>query len=293
MLEVLDSTATDDTRIFAHVGSRVAISCRMTEAYTNELQLYWASTTLTTEPTTSIVANLTIDDVNKENAGIYSCHAVNDVAAVLISVNLVVGYVPEPFTVTATSNNYTLTVDWEDNTIRPSEERVLAYYAQYKPVNGSNAVVVVEKLAASIRKTMFREGEHGVEYLVSMWSENSFGNSSASNEVSVVINGKHGEDTLLYGNNYNVLLIGPTTDPTSQTPSPSAGTNVGAGSSSSSNSSDAAVIGTVIGVCVLVLLVFCTVVILLVVLFLNNRRIQAQQQWQKDPEFQVNKTYCW
>lgn len=101
---------------------------------------------------------------------------------------------------------------------------------------------------------------------------------------------------MLYGNNYDVLLIGPTTDPTSQTSSSSpttAGTNVGANSSSRSSSSDAAIIGTVIGVCVLVLLVFCTVVILLVVLFLNNRRIQAQQQWQKDPEFQVNKIHCW
>ena len=195
MLEVLDSTATDDTRVFAHVRSRVAVSCRMTEAYTSNLRISWVFNMQATEFSVNpslIEANLIIDDVNKDNAGIYSCRAINDVDETLISVNLVVGYVPEPFTVTATSTNYTLTVDWEDNTIRPSEERVLAYYAQYKPVNGSNAVVVVEKLAASIRRTMFREGEHGVEYLVSMWSENSFGNSSASNEVSVVINGEHG-----------------------------------------------------------------------------------------------------
>lgn len=195
MLEVLDSTASDDTRVIAHVGSRVAISCRMTEAYISNLQIYWNFIMQPTEfsvKESETEYHLIIDSVNKENAGIYSCRAQNDVDIVLISVNLVVGTAPEPFIVTATSNNYTLTVEWEDNTVRPPEERVFAYYAQYKPVNGSNAVVIVEKLAASIRRTMFREGEHGVEYLVSMWSENSFGNSSATSEVSVVINGKHG-----------------------------------------------------------------------------------------------------
>ena len=83
------------------------------------------------------------------------------------------------------------------------------------------------------------------------------------------------------------LLIGPTTQPPTTPTTPSTSTNVG---NDARSSSDAAVIGTVVGVCVLVLLVFCTVVILLLILFLNNRRIQAQQQWQKDPEFQVNNT---
>ena len=195
MLEVLNSTAVEDTRVLAHVGSNVAIVCRMTEAYTDNLQVYWSFLSKTNEVsdrTSTPEAHLDINDVNEDNAGIYSCHAENDVDAALVSVDLVVGSVPETFTVTATSSNYTITVEWEDNTVRLGAEVVSAYYVQYKLVNGSNTVKVVEKLAASIRKTTYREGKRGVEYLVSMWSENSFGNSSATDEVSVVITGKHG-----------------------------------------------------------------------------------------------------
>ena len=192
-LEVLDSTAVEDTRVLAHVGSYVSIVCRMTEAYTDNLQVYWSFLNEVSDTRTSTPeARLDINDVNEDNAGIYSCHAENDVDAALVSVDLVVGSVPETFTVTATSSNYTITVEWEDNTVRLGAEVVSGYYVQYKLVNGSNTVEVVEKLAASIRKTTYREGKRGVEYLVSMWSENSFGNSSATDEVSVVITGKHG-----------------------------------------------------------------------------------------------------
>ena len=196
MLEVLNSTATEDTRILARIGSRVAISCRMTEAYTGgNLQVYWSFTTQTTN--FSVRQSLTevhliIDTVNRENGGIYNCHAVNNIDAALLPVNLIVGSVPNPFTVTVTSNNYTITVEWEDNTTKPYDERILAHYVQYRPVNGSNTIIVVEKYAASVQETTFREGERGIEYLVSMWSENSFGNSTATNEVSVVVNGKYG-----------------------------------------------------------------------------------------------------
>ena len=47
--------------------------------------------------------------------------------------------------------------------------------------------MLVEKFAASVQTATLRNVKHGVEYLVSMWGENVFGNSSASNEVSVII----------------------------------------------------------------------------------------------------------
>ena len=47
------------------------------------------------------------------------------------------------------------------------------------------------------------------------------------------------------------------------------------------DNSDAAVIGTVVGVCFLIAIVFCVVVIALLILYLSNRRAQGQQQWQK------------
>ena len=84
------------------------------------------------------------------------------------------------------------------------------------------------------------------------------------------------------------LLVGPTTsspsDPPISSPQGPNGDN--------DDSSDAAVIGTVVGVCFLVAIVFCVVVIALLILYLSNRRAQGQQQWQKDPEFQVDTPYC-
>ena len=192
MLEVLNSTATEDTRVLARIGSRVAISCRMTEAYTGgNLQVYWSSTTQTTD--FSVRQSLTevhliIDTVYRENAGIYNCHAVNNIDAALLPVNLVVGSVPEPFRITVTaSNNNSLSVVWEGNTTKPYDERILAHYVQYRAVNYSDTGVVVEKFAASVQTATIRNVEHGVEYLVSIWGENFFGNSSESNEVSVII----------------------------------------------------------------------------------------------------------
>lgn len=71
------------------------------------------------------------------------------------------------------------------------------------------------------------------------------------------------------------------------------GVPIGSGrDDNSSDDSNAAVIGAVVGVSLIVIIVFCTVLVLLVVLYLNNRRIQGQQQWQKDPEFQVYKHNC-
>ena len=191
MLEVLNAAATDDARILARIGSRVTISCRMTEAYTGgDLQVYWSSTTQTTDFSvrqSQTEVHLIIDTVYRENAGIYNCHAVNNIDAALLPVNLIVGSVSDPFTVTVTSNNYTITVEWEDNTTKPYDERILAHYVQYRAVNYSDTDVVVEKFAASVQTATIRNVEHGVEYLVSMWGENIFGNSSASNEVSVII----------------------------------------------------------------------------------------------------------
>ena len=133
MLEVLNATATDDARILAHIGSRVAISCRMTEAYTGgNLQVYWSTKTQTTNFSvrqSQTEVHLIIDTVYRENAGIYVCRAVNNIDATLVAVNLVVGSVPEPFRITVTaSNNNSLTVVWEDNTTKPYDERILAHY---------------------------------------------------------------------------------------------------------------------------------------------------------------------
>ena len=64
-------------------------------------------------------------------------------------------------------------------------------YVQYRPVNGSSDEVVVEKIAASVQATTYRSVECNVKYLVSMWSENIFGNSSASEEVSIVTIGMY------------------------------------------------------------------------------------------------------
>ena len=94
---------------------------------------------------------------------------------------------------------------------------------------------------------------------------------------------------------FKLFMMYSFTEPATQPPfampsssSPSTSTNVGTSDSSNSNS-DAAVIGTVVGVCLLVILAFFTVVILLLVLFFYNRRAQVQQQWGKDLEFQVDK----
>lgn len=79
---------------------------------------------------------------------------------------------------------------------------------------------------------------------------------------------------------YNVLAIGP--PPTST----DSGTPI-IRENDKSDSNNAVVIGIVIGVCVLVMFVFCTVLLVLLILYLNNKRARGQQQW-KDPEFQVD-----
>lgn len=59
----------------------------------------------------------------------------------------------------------------------------------------------------------------------------------------------------------------------------------------SGGDSNTAVIGVMVGVTVLVIVVFCVVVLVLFMLYWNNRRTQGQQQWPKDPEFQVDTIY--
>ena len=76
---------------------------------------------------------------------------------------------------------------WEhvQDTTKDHDQRITTHYVQYISVN--NNFAVVENFAASVRFVTFENVDYNVEYLVSMWSENAFGNGSASNEVSVVI----------------------------------------------------------------------------------------------------------
>jgi len=55
--------------------------------------------------------------------------------------------------------------------------------------------------------------------------------------------------------------------------------------------SSGAVIGAVVGVCVVVIILSSAVIIVVLFVYLHTKRIQAQQQWTKDPEFQVKNAY--
>ena len=163
----------------------------MIEYYTGgNLQIYWSIdnqvdfSTIKLSPTE---VQLIIDSTTREHNGRYTCHAANDLGNTFMSLIIIVGTVPEPLRITATSCNDTLIVMWEQNTTEDHDQRVTAHYVQYISINNSNNVVVVEKFAASVQFATLENVDHNVEYLVSMWSENAFGNGSASNEVSVVI----------------------------------------------------------------------------------------------------------
>jgi len=163
----------------------------MTEAYTGgSLQVYWSTGNGHTNMTRKSIIEvlLVIDGINRNDEGQYSCFA-NDVNSTLRSLTLVVGSVPEPFEITVTSNSGTLTVAWVEKTPKSHNENISAHYVQYRPKNGSTTDVVVTKFAVSVQTTTFRNLEVGVQYAVSMWSENIFGNSSASDEVLIVIAG--------------------------------------------------------------------------------------------------------
>ena len=166
----------------------------MTGAYTEgNLQVHWSADTQTNVPQMRISAtevHLNIDNATGEDEGRYTCHAVNDLGSVSMSVNIVVGSAPESPKITATSTKDTLIVMWEQhNTTEDHDQQIIAYYLQYISVNSSNSVVVVERFAASVQKAIVRVVERDVEYTVTVWSENGFGNSSESNNVSVVIVG--------------------------------------------------------------------------------------------------------
>ena len=193
-IQVVNATATDDTRVLAHIGSLVSITCKMTEAYTQgNLQVHWSADTGINIPQTRLSlteVNLNIDSAAREDDGRYTCHAANDLGSISMSVNIVVGSVPESPIITATSTNDTLIVMWEQqNTTEDHDQQIIAYYVQYISVNSSNNVVVVERFAASVQKATLQDVERDVEYIVTVWSENGFGNSSESDNMSVVIIG--------------------------------------------------------------------------------------------------------
>ena len=192
-LEILNGTGNtsdeDVTRVLAVIGSRVAISCKMTEAYTDgNLQVYWSNVTFENVSFTEV--HLVIDEVDRNDNGTYYCHAVNDVNATLRSVNLIVGSIPEPFQIIATSSSTTLTVMWQDENNTTHNDNIIAYYVKYRSTNDSiHNNSMVKKIASSVQTVTFRNVKPGVEYAVTVWSENIFGNSSASNEVLVVTPG--------------------------------------------------------------------------------------------------------
>ena len=169
----------------------------MTGAYTEgNLQVHWSADTQTTnvpEMRISVTeVHLNIDNATGEDEGRYTCHAANDLGSISISVNVVVGSAPESPTITATSINDTLIVMWEQqNTTEDHEQQIFAYYVQYISVNSSNNVVVVERFAASVQKATLQGVERDVEYTVTVWSENAYGNSSESDNVSIVIVGMY------------------------------------------------------------------------------------------------------
>jgi len=196
-LEVLNGTATDDsvTRVLAHIGTQVVISCKMTEAYTGGgLRVNWTTSSghanVTRKSITEVL--LVIDDINRDDEGQYLCHAINNIDSALRSLTLVVGSVPEPYEITVTSANGTLTVVWVEKTPKPYDENISAHYVQYRPINGSATDTVVTRFAASVQTTTFSNLQHDVLLAVSMWSENMFGNSSADNEKFIVITGVTG-----------------------------------------------------------------------------------------------------
>ena len=196
-LQILNATAFDNTRVLVHIGSLLSISCEMTEAYTEgNLQVHWSAESgdieIPTMKPSQTEVQLTIDKVDKEDEDRYTCLAINNEGSDLLSVNLVVGSVPEPLRVTAISKNDTLIVVWEENTTNATlspDEQITAHYVRYGPVN-QNDDVVVRKYAASTQAAILRNVKYG-EYIVTVWSQNAFGNSSESNSVSVVITGMY------------------------------------------------------------------------------------------------------
>ena len=193
-IEVLNATATDGTRVLAHIRSFVSIACKMTEAYTEgNLQIHWSTDSQISDISTirpsQIELQLIIDNVTREHSGRYTCHAVNNEGAAAESVNIVVGTAPEPLRINATSSNNIVIVMWQQNTTEDHDQQITAHYVQYISVNNSNNIAAVEKFPASAQFATFRNVDHNVEYIVTMWSENIFGNSSESNSVSVVIIG--------------------------------------------------------------------------------------------------------
>ena len=69
-----------------------------------------------------------------------------------------------------------------------SDEQITAHYVKHGPVNQSDNIVV-RKYAASIQTTMPRNVKCGLQYMVTVWSQNGFRNSSESNNMSVVMTG--------------------------------------------------------------------------------------------------------
>ena len=193
-LEILNGTGNtsdeDVTRVLAVIGSRVAMSCKMTEAYTNNLRMYWSSAFFVRVSATEV--HLVIDEVDRNDNRTYYCHAINDVNATLRSVNLIVGSVPEPFQIIVTSSSTILTVMWQDENNTTHNDNIIAYYVKYRSTNDSiHNNSMVKKIASSVQTVTFRNVKPGVEYAVTVWSENIFGNSSANNEVLVVTSGTY------------------------------------------------------------------------------------------------------
>lgn len=195
-IQVVNATATDGTRVLAHIGSLVSITCKMTAAYTEgNLQVHWsADTDISNIPQTrlsSTEVHLDIDSATREHEGRYTCHAINYLGSVSMSVNIVVGTTPEPLSINATSSNNTLIVMWKQSTTEDFDQQIIAHYVQYFSTNTSSNVVVVEKFAASVQEVTLRNVERNVEYRVFVKSENAFGNGTDSNIVSVVIAGMY------------------------------------------------------------------------------------------------------
>ena len=191
----MNATATDGTCVLAHIGSLVSITCKMTGAYTEgNFKVHWSADTQTNVPQMRISAtevHLNIDSATREDEGRYTCHAANDLGSVSMSVNIVVGSAPESPKITATSINDALIVMWEQQNITEDhDQQITAYYVQLS-VNSSNNVVAVGRFAASVQKVTIQGVERDVEYTVTVWSENGFGNSSESDNVSVVIVGMY------------------------------------------------------------------------------------------------------
>ena len=267
----------NDTAVPVLVGSNVVIACDMIEAYTVNLVVTWSNIPprnprISTREVSISRELLMIDNIQRNDSDDYFCSAANNISIANKPITIKVGSLPDPYIILVESGNDDLSVSWELTSTTNNPEPVINLFVAYTQVNGSSPETKIQKIAPSVSRTVIRDLPTGVLYKVQVWSSNVFGNSTPSEEARIVITGTN-FNTFKF---HSLVMVNILT-----------GEEAGAPITESDDDNSGAVIGAVVGVCIVVIILSTAVIIVVIFIFLHTKRTQAQQQWTKDPEFQV------